>query len=132
MFSIRRFDVTFIFYFFKFCCCYCSSGTVPGTVLRRVHTAQLQLFQESIIIIISLHKGGVIYHVSTAYFLGKQLRVGDFETCPCVLLFLLKQRALESRRALRIYHHWRKLIAMISLILTASSPVPRRIWNKER
>ena len=27
-------------------------GTVPGTVLRKVHTAQLQLFQESIIIII--------------------------------------------------------------------------------
>ena len=26
--------------------------TVPGTVLRKVHTAQLQLFQESIIIII--------------------------------------------------------------------------------
>ena len=68
-------------------------GTVleqfPGTVLRRVHTTQLQLFQESIIIIISLRKGGVIYHVSTAYFLGKQLRVGDFETCLCVLLFSL-------------------------------------------
>ena len=37
-----------------------SSRTVPGTALRRVHTAQLQLFQESIIIIISLHKGVVI------------------------------------------------------------------------
>ena len=79
-----------------------SSGTVPGTVLRRVHTAQLQLFQESIIIIISLHvrKGGGYILLSTvAYFLGKQLCDGDFETCPCVLLFSLASASFREQES---------------------------------